>query len=114
MKNKIVLCTIMICSIVCTTSFLNTNDAPSFIIKKDVKKKNVKHVEEKVITTAHNVFDMIADVISDLSQWGKSLSDTVFKRLQENNKEELHKLLHRLELCQKELLEIQKKIDTLT
>lgn len=100
------------------TSHLNSeqkeNTPPSFTQKATSKNKKVKNVEEKVVDTAKEVFDLIADITSDLVQWGKCLSDKVFKHLKNNNKQELSHLLQRLEHCQKELLEIQKKIDTLS
>ncbi len=94
-------------------AYLQTESAASFIKKTEKKVTQEKNVEKKVVEFARRVFDLCADITSELAQWGKHLSDKVFSKLEDGNKAELTELLHDLKRCEKELLEIQKKIDTL-
>ena len=109
--NTIKSITLLSLLIVC--AYAQAESTPSFVVKTEKKVTKEKNVEKKVVDMARRVFDLCADVTSSLAQWGKHLSDKVFSTLENGNKQELTELLHDLRRCEKELLEIQKKIDTL-
>lgn len=75
--------------------------------------KSEKNVAQKVIDTAKAVTDSIADVVVSLVTVGKEVSDVSFQAIEKGDKKELNLLYKSLQECQKELLEIQLKIDTL-
>lgn len=92
---------------------LHAEIIPSFISKTEKKSSREKNVEKKVVEKARHIFDISADITCTLSQWGKKLSHKVFSDLESSNKQKLNELLQDLKEYEKELLEIQKKIDTL-
>ncbi len=93
--------------------YLNAEDAPSFVCKSDKKILKEKNVEKKVVDRARHIFDICSDITCSLSSWSKELSHKVFSDLECSNKPKLNELLQDLKQYEKELLEIQKKIDTL-
>ena len=84
---------------------------PGFVKKSPLAVE--KNIEKKIIELAKEVFDLAGSVTISLAVWSKCVSDTVFQLLDNGNKEQMGLLLQDLKKCKQELLEIQKKIDTL-